>query len=380
MRRLLIFCEYAILNGAERSMLSTLDAAGRAGFDLIVAAPPKGPLAEAISARGIEVHPFQVTDAAGRRPEQAVLRDRMADVLRRVRPALVHANSLAMGRLAGPVLAAQALPSLAHLRDILRLSAQAVADLNRHTRLLAVSEAVRKFHVAQGVDASRLYVLHNGVDLVEFSPRPARGYLHRELELPPQARLLGTIAQIGLRKGQDLLVRAAPRIVAAFPDVHFLVIGQRHSDKPEARQFEDSLHRTAEHVAPGRFHFLGIRGDVPWLLNELTLLVHPARQEPLGRVLLEAAASGVAVVAADVGGTAEIFPSSATAALIPSDDPDSLAREIARLLADEPARCAMAAAARRRAEEAFEVHCAAAALVEHYRAVVSGRSSAVSLP
>ena len=59
--------------------------------------------------------------------------------LNRHRPALLHANSLAMGRLSGPVAAELALPSLSHLRDIVTLSRQAIADLNCHTRLLAVS-------------------------------------------------------------------------------------------------------------------------------------------------------------------------------------------------------------------------------------------------
>ena len=88
----------------------------------------------------------------------------------------------------------------------------------------------------------------------------------------------------------------------------WLIIGQRFSEKEESRQFEAGLHQAGAGPLAGRIHFLGVRDDIPEILNELTLLVHPARQEPLGRVLLEAAAAGVAVVATDVGGTREIFP------------------------------------------------------------------------
>jgi len=116
-----------------------------------------------------------------------------------------------------------------------------------------------------------------------------------------------------------------------------------------------------------------VRDDVDRLLEELTLLVHPARQEPLGRVLLEAAACGVAVVATDVGGTREIFPEGAGAArLVPPDDPAAMAAAMEEVLRDAQLRSLMGAAARRRAEEACAIRQSVSGLVRHYRAVLSG--------
>jgi len=188
------------------------------------------------------------------------------------------------------------------------------------------------------------------------------------LGIAPGTPLVGSIGQICLRKAQDVLLEAAARGLSPAACC-LLIIGERWSDKPESRRFEERLHVLAERLA-GRVHFLGARDDVPRLLNELTLLVHTARQEPLGRVLLEAAASGTPVVATDVGGTSEIFPpGSGSARLVPPDDPESLARAIGDLLAQPEARLALGAAARRRAEEQFDATQAAASLVEHYRAV-----------
>jgi len=402
MPKVLLLCEYATLNGGERSMLATLAGIAVAGFQPIVAAPPQGPLAEALRQQGIEHLPWGVSDAAGVRLPQGRLREELAGLLARVRPDLLHANSLSMGRLSGPVAAASGIPSIAHLRDIVRLSARAIDDLNRHTRLLAVSKAVRDFHAAGGVDPGKLHVLYNGVDLEEFRPRPASGYLHHELGLPEGVLLAGTIGQIGLRKGQDVLVQAAlilageerprhnsgtvpvfaqpgtdRRLVGDRPlpesvELHWLVVGERHSSKSESRQFEAGLRRAAENLA-GRIHLLGYRNDVPRLLNELTILVHPARQEPLGRVLLEAAASGVATVATDVGGTREIFaPEAAAAILAPPDDPQALAEAVLGLIADPARRACIAAAARRRAQAAFDIRQSVAGLVSHYRAVLEG--------
>ncbi len=303
-----------------------------------------------------------------RRP-LGLLREELAAILARIRPDLLDANSLSMGRLSGPVAADAAVPSLAHLRDIVKLSRAAAADLGRHGRLLAVSQAVRDYHAAGGVPPDRLHVLYNGVDLEEFRPRPATGYLHRQLGLPDAALLAGTIGQICLRKGHDVLARAAAILGDRLPELHWLIVGERYSAKQESRQFEAALHEAAAGL-PGRVHFLGYRDDIPRLLGELTILVHPARQEPLGRVLLEAAASGLATVATAVGGTPEIFPpESGSALLVPPDDPRALAEAVHRMAAEPELRLQIAAAARRRAEEVFDIRQSIAGLVGHYRDV-----------
>jgi len=369
--RVFLLCEYGTLSGGERSMLATLDGVRSAGVELAVIAPPRGPLAEQLAARGVEVVPLAFRGSVGNRLPQRRLREELSRILARRKPALLHANSLAMGRLSGPVAADLALPSIAHLRDIIKLSARAVADLNRHTRLLTASEATRSFHVDQGLAAEKTHVLYNGVDLDEFRPRPKSGYLHRELGLAPETHLVGTIGQISLRKGQDVLVEAASSLARKLPNVHYLIVGERWSDKPESRGFESELRAAANGRLASRLHFLGFRRDVNQVLNELCLLMHPARQEPLGRVLLEAAASGLAVVATDVGGTAEIFPRHREAArLVPPDDPDALAAAVLELMGNEPLRASLGAAARRRAQEAFSVERAATRLVEHYRQVM----------
>lgn len=370
MPHILILCEYAAINGGERSMLTALNAVCSAGFSPVVAAPQEGPLADALAAQNIEHLPFDCS-VGGVRIPQAKLREQLAAMLKHRRPALLHANSLAMGRLSGPVAARLDLPSISHLRDIIKLNRQATADLNCHRRLLAVSNAVREYHVAGGLSAEKTRVLYNGVDLDEFRPRTPTGFLHRELGFPKDDRddapLIATVGQIGLRKGQDVLLQAAVMLADRWSNVHYLVIGQRHSEKDESRRFEDELHHVAEKSLPGRVHFLGRRDDMATILPELTLLVHPARQEPLGRVLLEAAASGTAVVATDVGGTREIFPPERDAArLVPTDDAPRLAAAISELLADDGLRNRLGNAARQCAVERFDIRKTAVELARHY--------------
>lgn len=355
MSRLLILCEYPTLLGGERSLLSTLAAVREACFEVSIAAPPTGPLAEAV--RRVEVSLVPWTK-----------RDELPEIVDRVRPDLVHANSLSTARVSGPVVAAARVPSIGHLRDIVKLSQQAVDDLNRHRQLVAVSEATRDFHAKLGVDAAKCTVIYNGVDLEAFRPRAASGYLHAKLGIPPGLPLVATIGQLGLRKGTEVALEAARHV----PGVHWLVVGERTSEKEESREFERQLHAMAAGPAlAGRVHFLGARGDVAEVLSECTLLVHAARQEPLGRVLLEAAACGLPVVATDVGGTREIFPTGNDGAqLVKADDPLAIAAALQELLDDVPRRRALGAAGRTRAETAFDVRRAARQLIDLYHRVL----------
>jgi glycosyltransferase involved in cell wall biosynthesis len=281
-----------------------------------------------------------------------------------------------MARLVGPVAAGRKTPCIGHLRDIMRLSATATRDLGCNSCLLAVSNATRNWYLAAGLPADSIHVLYNGVDLDQFAPRQPTGYLHRELSIPRSSPLIGSIGQIALRKGYDVWLSAADRVLQEYPSHRILIVGQRHSEKKEVCQLESRL-RLAANRAPlaGRTFFLGRRNDVHRFLNELTLLVHPARQEPLGRVLLESAASGIPIVATDVGGTSEIFPIDENAAcLVPAGDPQQISRATIQLLSDDDRRRNVGAAARRIVEARFGARQASQGLVKHYQSVLENAS------
>jgi glycosyltransferase involved in cell wall biosynthesis len=353
--RIAIAFEFNTLNGGERSMLAALDQL-RAHADFIALAPPGGRLAEALLERGIEHHELEVRDSRGSRlPRESILQQ-MRLAVREIAADLLHANSLSMGRLTGALANHLPIPCVAHLRDIIGLSRAAAADLNRNCALAAVSQATRDFHVAQRIDAHRVRVIHNGVDCVQFAPRPASGSLRLELGLDSQAFLVATVGQIGLRKGQDTLAEAAALISARLPDVNYVLIGERNSAKAESVEFEAALQRRFDETnIAGRLHRLGYRDDIEALLNGIDLLIHPARQEPFGRVLLEAAASGCAIVATRVGGTEEILQDGESARLIPPDRPEELAAAIIELHGNRDLRRRLGENARRRVSTCFPV-------------------------
>lgn len=367
------------MNGGERSLLAVLPELQRHCRNLLVALPREGPFADALEGLGVETLalPFQPGDSLGRK------REALEQLLRHIRPVLLHANSLSMGRLSGPVTANRKLPGLSHLRDIIRLPRAAIDDLNRHDRLLAVSEATRRFHCDQGIDAGRCRTLYNGIDTDRFAPAAPTDFLHDALKIPRNVPLLGAVGQIGLRKGLDTLLEGFARYLeqrnsstGSLPLL--LIVGRRWSQKQESIDYEQALHqRAAMPPLRGKIRFLGLREDTPAIYREWSVLVHAARQEPLGRVLLEAASSARAIIASDVGGTAEILDRD-SAALIPPDDPEALSAALRHML-DEPDAAAtrqrLGEQARRRIMERFTAARSAETLAQIHEEVLAGPPS-----
>ena len=375
--RVAILFEYASLNGGERSFLATVSRLQRQGVEFCGVAPANGALTKALMQGDVETisWPNGIHDPSGRKRSQEAIRSQIREVITRWRPDLIHANSLSMARSLGPLAEQLAIPCIGHLRDILRLNRTVIRDLNANDRLLAVSRATRDHHVAQGIEASRIFLVHNGVELPRFNPGKCTGEIHRELEIPPNARLILTIGQIGIRKGLDVGFNALRDLFGANESLHWLIVGQRHSAKQEAVEYEQALRKASlEPPFHGRVHWLGLRSDVPRLMRESQILLHLARQEPLGRVLLEGAASGMAVVATRVGGTFEIFgrdTSDSAARLVAPDAPDATATAVADFLNNEDLRQELGVRAARRAAERFSAAKAARELMTQYQLVVS---------
>lgn len=368
--RVAILCEYPTLNGGERSMLACIDRLVGEDVRFTFLAPGCGPLAAELQRRDVRHVPFDVRADGEKLPRRAVI-DRLVNLCAEGFD-LLHANSLAMGRLSGAAATRLSIPCTAHLRDILKLSPAATGDLNGNAKLVAVSQAVRDFHVAQGLAAGRVNVIYNGIDAAVFCPRARTGGLRCELGLPRSALLIAAIGQICLRKGQDVFADAAVRIAGAVPQAHFLLIGARHSAKAESVEFEAAIEeRFAAAGLAGRYHALGERDDIPELLNEIDMLIHAARQEPFGRVLLEAAAAGVPIVATDVGGTSEMLTDGLHAVLVGAGDPQAIAEAALRLADEGELAARMGRAARKHVVERFPIEHASRAMLAFWKQAVA---------
>jgi len=364
--------EYPTLNGGERSLLSSIRVLKETGLTFSAIAPREGPLIEALLQNEIQHVPFSMYDEHGTRHPLRRIRHELQNVLESLNPCLLHANSLSASRIAGPVAQSLGLKSIGHLRDIVRVSRQAIVDLNCNTRLLAVSCATLRYHQAAGLAPAKSTVVYNGVDTSEFYPAKRTGFLHQEIGLQPSCRLIGSIGQISIRKGLDVALDAFCQFASGQSDSHLLIIGQRSSSKQETIELEQQLRQRAKTTPMrGRVHFLGWRSDICRILPELSILLHSARQEPLGRVLLEAGSCGVPIVATDVGGTGEIFPHATEAMLVRPNDSNAIASCLTRIYSDAQFASDLGRCARRRIETHFHFRHAASELANQYRLTAS---------
>jgi glycosyltransferase involved in cell wall biosynthesis len=232
-------------------------------------------------------------------------------------------------------------------RLLVRLSAAIVANSG------AAAARLRRLPRA----AAKTTIVPNGVDLARFAPGPADPALREALGLEPAVPVVGYFGRLERGKGVDVLLDAAERLHARLPATAFLFVG----DGPLRASL---VARAAAAGLPARF--VGPRDDVAALLRLCAVLVLASRQEAFGRVLIEAMATGVPVVATAVGGIPEVCVDGVTSLLVPPEDPDALAVALALTLVDQDATAARVAAATADVRARFDLAAHAAGVQAVY--------------
>lgn len=234
-------------------------------------------------------------------------------------------------------------------------------------KFFAVSEAVRKDLIENlHISGKHITVLHNGINLDRYSPREASGSLHRELGIAGSGRIILTIAQARPEKGLEYLIRAAPEIITNHPNTHFALCG--------GGPLQNNLAELAESLGVSRnVHFLGVRNDVPELLNDSYASVLPSLAEPLGNAVIEAMAMKRPVIGSDVDGIPEMIVHGSTGLLVPPGDSAALASSLIELLRDPARTAAMGVKARQRVEDKFELNRRVLTEIEIYEDFLAGK-------
>ncbi|RMH37815.1 MAG: TIGR03088 family PEP-CTERM/XrtA system glycosyltransferase [Nitrospirae bacterium] len=165
-----------------------------------------------------------------------------------------------------------------------------------------------------GIPSRKLLCLYNGVDLDRFHPRPASG---------GEPLVVGTVARLDPIKHQTILIRAVKTLREQGVDVKLLIVG----DGPSRAQLEslvDELDLTESVDLVGEQQH-----SAPWY-HHMDIFVLPSLREGLSNTILEAMASGLPVVATNVGGNPELVKHEETGLLIPVDDLEALVHAIRR--------------------------------------------------
>ena len=372
----------AQLSGAQLAMLRLLPALAP-WVDAGVVVAEDGPLVEKLEAAGVPTDVLPLSQATRHvrcedvRPGglglagvagAATYAARLAHHLRRLRPALVHTNSLKAAVYGGLAARAARVPVVWHVRDritpdylpapavaLVRAMARRVPDavLGNHTTLPTLGASPRpRFAVADPVD-------------------PRCFEARRQAAPGPEASLrVGMVGRITRWKGQHLFLTAFARAFA-HGGATAVVVGAPMFGEHD---YERELHQLVGRLGiADRVEFRGFREDIPAELAALDVAVHSSvLPEPFGQVVVEAMAAGVPVVAADAGGPSLIVTDGVDGLLTPPADVDALAAALRRLGRDPALRARLGENGRRRARD-FSADAAARRVLDAYRGVLAAR-------
>ena len=308
------------ISGAEKSLLTTLTHLPKS-FEKHVMCPARSSLFIEVEKTGAIMHDWRYT----RIMRWQLLK--FADCafsfykfLKHDKFNIIHANSFASAvhiaftsKLAG-------IPLIAHVRDIYYFSHVAIKLLKMATVIVANSQSTAKNLVGLGVNESKISVIYNSFDFSKYETVS-------NWQKPPQngGRLL-YVGQIEHRKGIDILLYAFKKIIRSRPGALLTIVGE---DLVEGGKIRNHYQKLADEIGIAeKVKFTGFVNDViPEYMNS-DVFILPTRREPFGRVLVEAMACGLPVVASDVDGIPEIVDDGLTGLLVPPENTDKLADAI----------------------------------------------------
>jgi glycosyltransferase involved in cell wall biosynthesis len=354
------------VSGAEVAMLRLLEGLSPV-HDVAVACPAPGPLATALDRAGHSRTPLAEVDLSIRAdlirtplgiaalvPAGMALRN----AARRHRADVIHANTSRAGIVGAVASALGAPPVVVQVHENLPPSlfgrATRVAVGRTAATVVAVTKHTeRVFREGTRRPRAKTVSIYISIDHGRFQAgvQPAR--LRDELGLPPDAMLIGEVANITPSKGQDLAVRTLGRIRDRLPGAHLVIVGhvafKRSATRYDNERFERELHRLVVDLGlTQHVHFLGHRADVPSILRALDISILPSWTEAFGTVAAESMAVGTPPIATSVGGIGEYLVDGVGGRILsPWAGPDAWAAAAMELLLDPGRRAAMGDAARR---------------------------------
>ena len=197
---------------------------------------------------------------------------------------------------------------------------------HKASAIISVCEALKDALINLGVEASKIHVLRNGVDLEGFSPPIERSSLREKLGFTNFTLL--SVGHLIERKGHHLVIKAIKNL----PDMKLVIVG----DGPEYKNLKNIAHQQG---VESRITFLGEidHNNLKDYYGASDALVLASSREGWANVLLESLACGTPVVATDIWGTPEIITNSVAGILV-KREPDAISDGINKLRQNYPDR------------------------------------------
>ncbi|SDA10706.1 Glycosyltransferase involved in cell wall bisynthesis [Nitrosospira sp. Nsp11] len=216
------------------------------------------------------------------------------------------------------------------------------------THICVVAKSAYFHALNLGVPASKLRFIANGVDTEIFHPMAKTDYLHSIINVSPATPLIGFIGRLSHEKGPEVFVQVASMVHKKCEKYHFVLVG----DGPMRQKLKDDIDNMGLN---GYVHMAGLQSDMPQVYSSLDLVVSTSYSEAMPLAIIEAMASGLPVIATNVGGVIDIVEVGRTGLLNGVGDLNGMANNIVTMMSDESARIEMGKAARKRTEANFEL-------------------------
>ena len=297
-------------------------------------------------------------------------------LFRELQPAIVHTRNLAALEAALPAWAAGVPVRIhgEHGRDLGDLDGSS----RKHRWLRRLYRPFVRKHIALsrdleryltrrvGIAAKRVVQIYNGVDTESFHPAAAsREPIEGCPFSDPSLWIIGSVSRMQQVKDPLLLAHAFIRLLAIAPalkgQLRLVMVGEGPL-RAEAQALLARAGVSALTWLPGE------RSDVAKILRGLDCFVLPSLAEGISNTILEAMATGLPVIATNVGGNGELVDAGRTGELVPSADVEVLAQRLVNYAVDQESARAAGRAGRERVERLFSLDC----MVQRYRQLYQG--------
>lgn len=344
------------------------------GFDVLLACPEEGELSRRARNSGFTVRnfsPFQDYDLRSAFNLSGFLARENVDIVH-THHSRAHAVALASMYFLG--IRRRNIPALVVTRRVsFPIPSHVFSRFKYRSPMvrgyIAVADSIREILAKAGVRREKIVVIHSGVDLSQFYPRPPNENLRKEFNLPAGVPVVAKIANYGTWKGQDVFLRAALESKKRGLKAIFLLVG-RDTQGPEARQKIVSLGLEEDTV-----RLLGFRTDVSEILSLVDVSVNSAMEgEGISGALRESLTMGIPVIASDVGGNREIVRPGGTGELFPKGDWAALAEKIIFSLTNRERARAMASTGRDLVRREYTIERMAEKTMDFYKKIVGQQS------
>ncbi|MBW2219123.1 MAG: glycosyltransferase, partial [Deltaproteobacteria bacterium] len=188
-----------------------------------------------------------------------------------------------------------------------------------------ISKKIYEVAKEDGIPEDKLRVIYSGVDLKKFDNDFPDQHFKKELGIPENHTVVGTVAVMEWTKDYPNLLKAAKKVLDRQTNVTFCAVGSG----PDEQQVVE----LREELGLGdRFILTGFRTDVGKFLKSFDIFVHASCMEGLGTSILDAQGAGLPVIGSYAGGIPEIIQNQINGLLVPAKNPDALAESILELV------------------------------------------------